>query len=152
MELDFINNGPKSFDSYEEIFNDLADKTFSHLHKEENYLIDVSIVNNEEIHKINKQYRHVDRPTDVISFAFLDDKDEVIQADNSLPISLGQIIISYEKAETQAVEFGHSLRREMSFLFVHGLLHLLGFDHMNEEDEEKMFKTQDEILGGRFDG
>lgn len=151
MELDFENLGPKTYDGYEEVFNSLLEKTFTHLGVKENYIIDVTIVNNEEIHKINREYRDVDRPTDVISFAFLDDKNEILQGEN-LPRSLGQIIISYEKAEAQAVEYGHSMHREMSFLFVHGLLHLLGYDHMKKEDEEKMFKLQDEILGGRFDG
>ena len=151
MELDFVNNGPKSFDEYEEVFVELMNKTFTHLKVKENYLVDVSIVNNEEIHKINRDYRNVDRPTDVISFAFLDDKDEILNLVD-VPRSLGQIIISYQKAESQALEYGHSLRREMSFLFVHGLLHLLGYDHMSPEDEEKMFKIQNEILGGRFDG
>ena len=151
MELDFVNNGPKSFDEYEEVFVELMNKTFTHLKVKENYLVDVSIVNNEEIHKINRDYRNVDRPTDVISFAFLDDKDEILNLVD-VPRSLGQIIISYQKAESQALEYGHSLKREMSFLFVHGLLHLLGYDHMSPEDEEKMFKIQNEILGGRFDG
>ena len=151
MELDFENLGPKTYDGYEEVFNSLLEKTFIHLGVKENYIIDVTIVNNEEIHKINREYRDVDRPTDVISFAFLDDKNEILQGEN-LPRSLGQIIISYEKAEAQAIEYGHSINREMSFLFVHGLLHLLGYDHMKKEDEEKMFKLQDEILGGRFDG
>ena len=83
----------------------------------------------------------------MISFAFLDDKNEVPQKDGS-PICLGEIIISYERAEAQAKEYGHSLLREMSFLFVHGMLHLLGYDHMSKEQEVVMFKLQDEILGG----
>lgn len=150
MELDFVNNGPKQYDEYEEVFNLLMEKTFSHLKVKGNYLVDVTILNNEQIHKINKEYRNVDRPTDVISFAFLDDKKEIING--IVPRSLGQIIISYEKAISQAEEYGHSLNREMSFLFVHGLLHLLGYDHMKEEDEKVMFRIQDEILGGRFNG
>ncbi len=151
MELDFENLGPKLFDEFEELFNDLVKKTFDHLSVKDNYIIDVVITDNEQIHKINREYRNIDRETDVISFAFLDDKDEVLVGDD-MPRSLGQIIVSYEKAEAQAKEYGHSLKREMSFLFVHGLLHLLGYDHMKEEDEKVMFKIQDEILGGRFDG
>ena len=100
------------------------------------------------IHKINREYRGVDRPTDVISFAFLDDEEEKTLVGQK-QISLGTILISYEKAEEQAKEYGHSLVREMSFLLVHGLLHLLGYDHMTKEDEKVMFKLQDEILGGR---
>ena len=151
MELDFVNLGPSSYDEYEEVFVSLLEKTFSHLSVKENYIVDVTIVDNEQIHKINKTYRHIDRETDVISFAFLDDKDEIILG-NETPRSLGQIIISYEKAESQAVEYGHSISREMSFLFVHGLLHLLGYDHMKKEDETIMFRIQDEILGGRNNG
>jgi len=147
MELDFVNQGPASYDAYEKIFSDLYAKIFSHLGLNGNYFTDVTIVNNEEIHKINKEYRKVDRPTDVISFAFLDDKKELVPEDGS-PISLGEIIISFEKAEEQAKEYNHSLLREMSFLFVHGMLHLLGYDHMNEHDEKIMFGLQDEILGG----
>ena len=147
MELDFVNQGPASFDAYEEIYSDLYQRVFSHLGLKGNYVTDVTIVNNEEIHKINRDYRHVDRPTDVISFAFLDDENE-LRPDDGSPIALGEIIISYEKAEEQAKEYGHSLLREMSFLFVHGMLHLLGYDHMEKEDEVVMFKLQDEILGG----
>ncbi len=147
MELDFVNQGPASYDAYEEIYRKLYDRVFSHLGLKGNYFTDVTIVNNEEIHKINREYRHVDRPTDVISFAFMDDKNEIVPEDGS-PISLGEIIISYEKAESQAKEYCHSLLREMSFLFVHGMLHLLGYNHMEKDDETLMFRLQDEILGG----
>ena len=147
MELDFVNQGPASYDAYESIYRDLYEKVFSHLGLSGNYVTDVTIVGNKAIHEINRDYRKVDRPTDVISFAFLDDKNEVPQKDGS-PICLGEIIISYEKAETQAKEYEHSLLREMSFLFVHGMLHLLGYDHMEKEQEIVMFKLQDEILGG----
>lgn len=146
MVLDFVNNGPENYDSYEEVFNELYVKIFKHLNLKGDYMTDVTIVNNEEIHKINREYRNVDRPTDVISFAFLDEESE--KELKGGPISLGQIIISYEKAEEQAKEYGHSLLREMSFLFTHGMLHLLGYDHMEKEDEVVMFKLQDEILGG----
>lgn len=146
MELDFINQGPASYDAYESVYRDLFAKVFSHLSLKGNYFVDVTIVDNKAIHEINRDYRHVDRPTDVISFAFLDDKNELRPTDGS-PISLGEIIVSYEKAEEQAKEYRHSLLREMSFLFVHGLLHLLGYDHMEKDDEVVMFKLQDEILG-----
>ena len=148
IEIDYINQGPKDFDDYEDSFKNLAQKVFTHLHLKDDYLVDVNVVDNAFIHQINRDYRNVDRPTDVISFAFLDDdseKDLVGQKQ----ISLGTILISFEKAIEQANEYGHSLNREMSFLFVHGLLHLLGYDHMSEEDEKKMFTLQDEILGGR---
>lgn len=146
MELDFVNNGPASYDAYEEVFNELYVKIFTHLGLKDEFITDLTIVNNEEIHKINKEFRNVDRPTDVISFAFRDEESEKHLKGG--PVSLGQIIISYEKAEEQAKEYGHSLLREMSFLFTHGMLHLLGYDHMEKEDEVVMFRLQDEILGG----
>lgn len=146
MVIDFLNKGPESFDSYEDIFNDYYVKTFKELKLKGEYITDVTIVNNEEIHKINREYRKVDRPTDVISFAFLDDEGE--KKLKGGPINLGEIIISFEKAEEQAKEYDHSLKREMVFLFVHGLLHLLGFDHMSEDQEKIMFGLQNTILGG----
>mgnify|MGYP002515590261 CR=1 FL=1 len=148
MELDFINNGKKEFDSYEFVFKELMKKTFLRLNIKSNYVVDVTICDNAFIHEINKDYRGVDRPTDVISFAFFDDKEE--KASDIIPTSLGEIIISYEKAEEQAVLYGHTVKREMSFLFVHGLLHLLGYDHMKLEDEKIMFGLQNEILGGHM--
>lgn len=150
MELDFVNYGPSSFDEYESTFLTLVDKVFKEVGVKDDYYIDVSIVDNDKIHEINKTYRGIDRPTDVISFAFYDDEEETINED--APNSLGSIIISYQKAEEQAKDYGHSLNREMSFLFVHGLLHLLGYDHMKKEDEEVMFALQDKILGERKDG
>lgn len=104
--------------------------------------LDVIIVDNEYIHKINKEYRGVDRPTDVISFALEDDPD--IKLDHRI---LGDIYISIDKAREQANEYGHSLKRELCFLTVHGVLHLLGYDHMkSKKDEEVMFGKQDKIL------
>ena len=146
MVIDFLNQGPSSYDIYEEVFNEFYVKIFNELKLKGEYITDVTIVNNEEIHKINREYRNVDRPTDVISFAFLDEESE--RKLKGGPINLGQIIISFEKAEEQAKEYEHSLKREMVFLFVHGMLHLLDYDHMNEADEKVMFELQNRILGG----
>ena len=108
----------------------------------ENAQFNVIIVDNKKIHEINKEYRNIDRETDVISFALED--DELI---NDSPIRiLGDIYISIDKAKSQAEEYGHSLRRELCFLMTHGLLHLLGYDHMTKEDEEIMFPLQEKIL------
>ena len=107
-----------------------------------NVLFNVIIINNEEIHNLNKSYRNIDRPTDVISFALEDYKDNV----NVGIRMLGDIYISYDKVISQALEYGHSTKREICFLVVHGILHLLGYDHMIKEDEEKMFKLQKELL------
>lgn len=101
----------------------------------------VIIVNNDYIHELNKTYRNIDKETDVISFALEDDKKVI-----SKVRVLGDIYISIDKAESQANEYEHSLKRELSFLTIHGMLHLLGYDHMNSEDEKKMFSLQEEIL------
>lgn len=109
--------------------------------KLDNVCLSVIIVDNEKIHEINKTYRNVDRETDVISFA-LEDGENI-----EFPIrNLGDIYISIDKAREQAKEYGHSLRREICFLLTHGFLHLLGYDHMKEDDEKVMFSLQEEIL------
>ncbi len=108
----------------------------------QNCSFSIIITDNTFIHKLNKEYRNVDRPTDVISFALEDNKD-FISGDIRL---LGDIYISIDKAKEQAIEYGHSLLRELSFLSIHGLLHLLGYDHMKKEDEEVMFKKQEDLL------
>ena len=109
-----------------------------------NVIFNVIFVNNETIHKINKEYRGIDRETDVISFALEDNKE----IDLEVGRVLGDIYISVDKIKSQAKEYGHSEKREMAFLTVHGLLHLLGYDHMNKEDEEVMFREQELILDG----
>ncbi|MGG3889297.1 rRNA maturation RNase YbeY [Metabacillus fastidiosus] len=109
--------------------------------------LSVTFVSNERIQEINKEYRDKDQPTDVISFALEEMGEgelEIIGLD--MPTVLGDIIISIPRAREQADEYGHTFLRELGFLAVHGFLHLLGYDHMNEEDEKKMFNKQKEIL------
>ena len=117
---------------------------FSAIEKEK--LVDTSfnliIVDNDYIHELNKNYRHIDRETDVISFA-LEDEKSFNRTDIRI---LGDIYISIDKARSQALEYGHSFKRELYFLAVHGFLHLLGYDHMKKEDEDVMFKKQEEVL------
>ena len=108
----------------------------------DNVVFNIILVNNEYIHHLNKDYRNIDRETDVITFA-LEDYDDIKYDDFRL---LGDIYISVDKAYSQAIEYGHSFKREICFLAVHGFLHLLGYDHMNKEDEEIMFTRQEEIL------
>ena len=112
--------------------------------KIDNAVFDVILVDNETIREINREYRHIDRETDVISVALEDTKDITFEFGRLL----GDIYISIPKMQAQAKEYGHSERRELSFLAVHGLLHLLGYDHMTKEDEEIMFKEQELILDG----
>ena len=112
--------------------------------KIENNIFNIIIVDKDTIHSLNKKYRGIDRVTDVISFALEDDKTFM----NENIRVLGDIYICLEKAKEQAEEYGHSFLREFAFLSIHGLLHLLGYDHMNESDEKIMFNLQDEILDG----
>ena len=112
--------------------------------KVENAIFSVVFMTDEEIHEMNREYRGVDRVTDVISFAFEDNNDLVY---NDIRM-LGDIFICIPQMKRQATEYGHSEKRELSFLAVHGLLHLLGYDHMEKDDEEEMFALQNEILEG----
>ncbi|MDN6294109.1 MAG: rRNA maturation RNase YbeY [Alkalibacterium sp.] len=115
----------------------------------ENAEISISIVENDKIREINKEYRKKDAVTDVISFALEDDEDIFMTLDaldTDIPRDLGDIFLSYDKAVEQATEYGHSFDRELGFLLVHGFLHLNGYDHMTEADEKEMFALQEEIL------
>ncbi|RTR35314.1 rRNA maturation RNase YbeY [Robertmurraya yapensis] len=109
--------------------------------------LSVTFVSNDRIQEINREYRDKDYATDVISFALEEmGEGEIEVSGGDMPRVLGDIIISIKKAEEQAAEYGHSFEREMGFLAVHGLLHLLGYDHENEEDEKIMFGRQKDIL------
>lgn len=108
----------------------------------ENALAEISLVSEEEIQRINREYRDKDQVTDVISFAFEDNQD--FKTDNFR--FLGEIYICIPRMKEQAVLYEHGEKRELAFLVVHGLLHLLGYDHQTKEDEEKMFSLQEEIL------
>ena len=101
------------------------------------------IVDNNYIHELNKNYRHIDRETDVITFALEDDDEVVNGSDHRV---LGDIYISIPRAHLQASEYGHSFLREITFLAVHGFYHLLGYDHMTKEEEVVMFSKQEEVL------
>lgn len=109
--------------------------------------LSVTFVTNERIQEVNREYRDKDQPTDVISFALEEMSEgelEIVGGDQ--PRVLGDIIISIPRAREQAEEYGHSFMRELGFLSVHGLLHLLGYDHMTDSEEKVMFTKQKEIL------
>lgn len=127
------------------------DKDYSYL----NELLDLAIekldvdgvftvifISDEVMHEMNNRYRGIDRTTDVLSFA-LNDEEDNFESDISM---LGDIYVSIPKMVSQSLEYGHSEKRELSFLVIHGLLHLLGYDHMNKEDEKVMFSLQEEVL------
>lgn len=111
---------------------------------EEDTELSITFVDKDEIQQINHMYRDKDKVTDVISFALEEDEPEISGLD--MPRVLGDIIICTDVAEEQASEYGHSFERELGFLALHGFLHLLGYDHMNEADEKEMFGRQDTIL------
>ena len=142
MEIGIFNQTNEKLDKE---LDELKDMLSDFCKREDlgNVIFNIIIIDNPTIHKINKEYRDKDAPTDVISFALEDDKT-VIDPDGVR--ILGDIYISIEKVHEQALEYGHSFKRELSFLAVHGLLHLLGYDHMEKSDEEVMFKKQEEVL------
>lgn len=110
--------------------------------------VSVNFVDNQEIQELNRNYRQKDVPTDVISFALQDSVEgEVDIIGEDIPLALGDIVISVDMAKAQAVDFEHTFERELAFLTLHGFLHLLGYDHMNKEEETIMFTRQEEILG-----
>ena len=139
--FEIFNETDKNLDLEEE--KKLIEYTLNYK-KLENVIFNIIFVDNKTIRKINKEYRNIDKETDVISFALEDNKDIELDVGRLL----GDIYISIDKIESQAKEYGHSEKREMAFLTIHGLLHLLGYDHQTREEEEIMFKEQELILDG----
>jgi probable rRNA maturation factor len=134
MKINFFNETELKVKEY----INLIKKVFKTIKEKKEF--NIIFVDNEEIQRINREFRKIDKVTDVISFALCDDKD-LIQTHE-----LGDIFICLNRAFEQADDYGHSITREVAFLAVHGYLHLCGYDHMNEEDEKLMFAKQDEIL------
>jgi len=109
--------------------------------------LSVNFVDNDEIQELNRNYRQQDKPTDVISFAMQETvEEEVPVVGEDIPLVLGDIVISVDRAKEQAEDYNHSIQREIGFLTVHGFLHLLGYDHMEKDEETAMFQRQEEIL------
>lgn len=132
-----------------ELITDMLEFAGNYLHLDEETEISVTLMHNDEIHQINKEYRNVDRPTDVISFAINDADEDIImdpEMAEEIPANIGDLMISVDKVAEQAEFLGHSYERELGFLCVHGFLHLNGYDHMEKEDQEKMFPLQKEIM------
>ena len=145
MEIDLalINELEDFNEDYEEVYLKIIREACKELDIQDDLELSVIFLDDKRIHEINREYRQIDRSTDVISFALEDSEQYYIEG---MPREIGDIFISIDHAKMQAEEYGHSLYREMCFLFTHGLLHLLGFDHMNEEDEKVMFGRQKTIL------
>lgn len=152
MEITFIDETKKVSKDEREDIDSLLQYAADYLKLPENSEMSITFMDNEGIQVINRDYRGKDAPTDVISFAieeagqnempiFFDDEKMT-----DLPNELGDIMISTQRAQEQAAEYGHSYEREVGFLALHGFLHINGYDHMTPEDEKKMFGLQKEIL------
>ncbi len=134
-------------EEFEKLFNDVVKESLRYEEFDPECEVSLSIVSNDEIQEINKQFREIDAPTDVLSFPLLTfEEGEQADVNENNEIMLGDIIISIDKAKAQAEEYGHGLRRELAFLTAHSMLHLMGYDHMEEEEQKEMFKKQDDIL------
>ncbi len=144
MEITLINRTNQDMEQYAPLFHEIAASAEQVLELDDTCIISVTFVRSAAIHRINRDYRGIDRPTDVISFAVRDDTDGFEDVEEET--DLGDIFINIDYARRQAREYGHSEKREICFLFTHGLLHCLGYDHMTEKDEKEMFALQDRIL------
>lgn len=145
----FLSNEQDKLDPPQDVEKLIEDCTAAALEEEgidDTAEVSVTFVDNEGIRELNNEHRGIDRETDVLSFPLGDDDGYEIDPDNDA-IMLGDIVISLEKAAQQAEEYGHSYRREVAFLITHSLFHLLGYDHVNGEEEEKeMFGKQEKVL------
>jgi probable rRNA maturation factor len=145
--IDFIDETEKLSEEETSLVQNILNFAAKEEEVEDDSEVSVTFVTNERIQVINREYRHKDQPTDVISFALEElGEDEVEIVGGQIPRVLGDIIISIERAKEQAEEYNHSFSRELGFLALHGFLHLLGYDHMEEMDEKKMFQRQKDIL------
>lgn len=139
-------------EAMENLVVQVVEKVLNYEECEEKYEVSISFVNNEEIKSLNMKYRGMDKATDVLSFPMLEFTDEELSEEDEdaeyidEEIVLGDIVVSMEKALEQSKEYGHSFERELAFLLVHGMLHLLGYDHEDGASEGEMFDKQEEIL------
>lgn len=153
MDLEIYDKTQDGIDEKDrKLIANVLDFAGKYIHLADNTEMSVTLVNNDEIHRINKKYRGVDRATDVISFAIEDSADDdfpIIMDESlkeSIPENIGDIFVSVDKVAEQADYLGHSFQRELGFLVVHGFLHLNGYDHMKKADADVMFPLQKEIL------
>ena len=159
MNLQIEKETAENFDfDYEEAAKSIIEQTLDYLECPYEVQVNLTLTDNEGIRELNNEFRQIDRPTDVLSFPLVDYEEPNVFPENIEDVAedyfdldtgelmLGDIIISVEKCKQQAAEFGHSVLREYSFLIVHSMLHLFGYDHMEEGDREVMEKKQREIL------
>lgn len=169
MLVDIIDDQAYLASGQEKLLHEVIEAAAKYLNLPEGIELDLSIVSNEEIQVLNRDYRGLDKPTDVLSFALTEVNSEFdvdfahldlteeaeetedleeteFEDEEAIPQHLGDIIISYPRAQEQAQDYGHSLDRELAFLAVHGFLHLNGYDHQTEEEAQEMFRIQEEVL------
>ena len=141
LQINFQNQTSYKMSDYYEVFNKIARYTLKKFSMKGNIELSCTFVSKNTIKEINNTYRHIDKVTDVISF----ENDEGFEKYDGFTV-LGDLFICVSRAKSQAKNYGHSMYREVCFLFTHGLLHLLKMDHLNSEDEEKMIAMQNEIM------
>ena len=169
MLVDIIDDQAYLAAGQEKLLHEVIEAAAKYLKIPEGNELDLSNVSNEEIQALNRDYRGLDKPTDVLSFALTEVSSEYdvdfahldlaeeaeetedleeteFEDEEAIPQHLGDIIISYPRAQEQAQDYGHSLDRELAFLAVHGFLHLNGYDHQTEEEAQEMFRIQEEVL------
>ena len=150
MNIELYDETNKVAESDQELIHSILTFAAKYLELPENSETSITLVDNERIREINKEYRNKDQATDVISFANLEEEEDSLfdwsVLEDEIPHDLGDLFISIEKAAEQAVDYGHSFERELGFLALHGFLHLNGYDHIEKEDEKEMFDLQKKIL------
>lgn len=136
-----------------ELYEDLIEKVIGECFKNEKMdnlklYVSITLTIPDEIQKINKKYRNIDKPTDVLSFPMFEKEEiqELVKENYQVDDVLGDIIISIPRVKEQAIEYGHSFERELSYMCVHGFYHLMGYDHIRDEDKKKMRAKEDEVL------
>lgn len=158
MTIDFENESGKDLGlELQDIARDVVSCALDYMECPYEAQVSILITDNEEIHRINREQRGIDRPTDVLSFpmveyetpgdfGFLEEEGDDCFEPDSGELMLGDIVISADKVAEQAREYGHSAKREYAFLIAHSMLHLMGYDHMTEEEAAVMERLQEEIL------
>lgn len=148
--VELVYNGVEENAEYEKIINLVIDKCFSVEKLEKlNLYISITLTTPEEIRKINNEFRNIDKETDVLSFPMFEkiELDEMVQVGkNEIPETIGDVIVSIKRVQEQAKEYGHSFERELAYMVVHGFYHLMGYDHMVEEDKVVMRAKEENVL------
>ncbi|MGN1270531.1 MAG: rRNA maturation RNase YbeY [Clostridia bacterium] len=145
VEINFLDIEENK--KYEEIINTVVKKCFEEENlQSKNLYINIILTNPKNIKEINKQYRNIDKETDVLSFPMFE-KEEIPNIEGDIPDVLGDIVISIERVKEQANEYRHTFERELSYMVVHGFYHLMGYDHMIEEEKNIMRQKEENVLG-----